>query len=131
MTSKVFNVSDYYDLLALHRALLESKFCDEPNDMDVSASPIIAKLHKQLLKVLIEIEVEKKGEDSRVSWAEWLKIDSERREWQQALKRARHESLWQEWDVNTKKNYIYNLLSPFHLDDVQVCDFIVQVDGSL
>lgn len=127
MTSNVFSVSDYYELLALHRALLESQFCDVPNDMDVSASPIVAKLHKQLLATLVDVEVERKGVDAKIAWTEWLKIDAERREWKVALKRAKHERLWNEWDYDAKKNYVYDLLSPFELDDNLVDKFITEV----
>lgn len=127
MTSKIFNVSDYYELLTLHRALLESQFCDEPNDMDVSASPIVAKLHKQLLETLIEVEVDRKGVEAKTAWAEWLEIDAERREWKVALKRVKNERLWTEWDYDAKKAYVYDLLSPFEVDDNLVDKFIAQV----
>jgi hypothetical protein len=126
MTSNKFIVSDYYELLALHRALLESQFCDEPNDMDVSASPIIAKLHKQLLNSLIEADVERKGDEAKAAWDEWLKIDTERREWIVAIKRAKNESHWTEWDDYAKRTYVHNLLSPFDFDDKLVDLFINQ-----
>ena len=67
MTSKIFNVSGYYELLALHRALLESQLCGEPNDMDVSASPIIARSHKQLLATLVDLEIERKDLDAKIA----------------------------------------------------------------
>ena len=127
MTSKIFNVSDYYELLALHRALLESQFCDEPSDIDVSASPLVAKLHKQLLETLVDAEVERKGIEAKTAWNEWLEIDAERREWKVALKRAKNERLWNEWDDSTKKTYVYDLLSPFDVDDNLVDKFIAQV----
>jgi len=127
MASKIFNVSDYYELLALHRALLESQFCDEPNDMDVSASPLVAKLHKQLLETLVDVEVERNGVEAKIAWAEWLEIDVERREWKVALKRAKGERLWAEWNYDAKRAYVYDLLSPFAVDDKLVGEFIKQV----
>lgn len=130
MTSKVFNVSDYYELLALHRALLESQFCEEPNDLDVSASPIVAKLHKKLLDILVEVESERKGFSVENSWGDWLKIHSGRREWKVALKRAKSQEFWGEWDYSTKKEYVYDLLSPFELDDDLVDEFIVQASDA-
>ena len=127
MTSKIFNVSDYYELLALHRALLESQFCGEPNDMDISASPIIAKLHKQLLETLVNVEIERKGIAAKTIWDEWLNISAERREWKVALKRAKDERLWNEWDYDAKRTYVYDLLSPFKIDDNLADMFITQV----
>ncbi len=127
MISNDFIVSDYYELLALHRALLEAKFCDEPNDFDVSASPIIASLHKKLLQSLIKLEVEQKGSSAQDSWNNWLAIDPERREWNVGLQRARDERLWCEWSKEDKKKYILDLLSPFHVDNELAEIFLNQV----
>ena len=127
MTSSVFKVSEYYELVALHRALLESQFCDEPNDTDVSASPIIAKLHKQLLESIVALEIERKGLEAESAWSDWLQIDAERREWTVALKRANRETRWNEWDFKEKKDYVYDLLSPFKVSDDLVEEFISQV----
>jgi hypothetical protein len=123
MRSKHFSVSDYYELLALHRALLEAQFCDEPNDLDVSASPIITKLHRNLLETLMNVE----GSPQAEEWKDWLKIDPDRREWQVALKRAKNERQWQNWSYEKKKEYAFHLLSPFELDDTLLDDFIGSV----
>mgnify|MGYP000786198697 CR=1 FL=1 len=35
-----FELSDYYDLLNLHKALMEAKFHDNPDNEYISGSPI-------------------------------------------------------------------------------------------
>ncbi|MDA4848904.1 hypothetical protein [Hoeflea poritis] len=127
MTSKSFTVSDYHELLALHRALLEAKFCDEPNDLDISASPIISEMHKKLVKLLQEIEAGKNKDQVNHAWDEWLSIDQSRREWQVALTRARSERSWADWNEAQKKKYVYDLLSPFILDEEAAKKFIDSV----
>ena len=127
MISNSFVVSDYYELLALHRALLEAKFCDEPNDLDVSASPILAESYRKLISSLINMEVERKGKTAQNEWADWLKIGVERREWRVGLQRARNERLWKQWSLQDKRKYVYDLLAPFTLDDELVDYFISQV----
>lgn len=127
MTSNTFIINDYYELLALHRALLEAKFCDKPNDHDVSASPIVAELHKRLIRSLIDVEMDKKGESAKSEWNDWLKIDATRREWKVGLQRARSELLWEKWNAEEKKKYVYDLLSPFKLNEKLIESFIAQV----
>jgi len=124
MTSSVFSVGGYYELLALHRALLEAKFCDEPNDNDVSGSPTVASLHRQLVDVLIEAESERKGEDARSSWVKWLALSSDRREWKVALDRARSEPQWDGWTEEDRLSYAEALLSPFSVPDDLLAEFI-------
>ncbi len=130
MTSNVFQVDDYYELLALHRALLEAKFCDEPNDLDVSASPLVATLHRKLLKSLIKIEVDKKGLSAQNDWDDWLTLRADRREWIVGLKRVKNLDIWDEWSNETKKKYVLNLLSPFYVSDELVNTFLVEVKKS-
>ena len=127
MTFSEFIVKDYYELLALHRALLESKFCDEPNDLDVSSSPIVAKLHKQLLSILVESDVDRKGDEAKEEWNEWLQLGTDRREWKVAIKRAKNEELWENWGPREKKTYVSDLLSPFVIDDKLIDEFIESV----
>jgi len=127
MTSNDFFVNDYFELMALHRALLEAKFCDEPNDLDVSASPIVAELHKRLIRSIVDAEIDRKGSLAKDEWDDWLKIDTTRREWEVGLQRARRERLWDEWSIQEKKKYVYDLLSPFKLNEELVDNFIAQV----
>jgi hypothetical protein len=128
MTSNDFIVNDYYELLALHRVFIEAKFCDCPNDFDVSPSPIVASLHKKLLFSLIAMDVEKKGESARHDWNKWLNIDPSRREWAVAIKRAENENLSGDWSEMDRKTYILDLLSPFNINDELVEIFLNQVN---
>ncbi|MEM7281669.1 MAG: hypothetical protein AAF438_08580 [Pseudomonadota bacterium] len=127
MTSKKIELSDYYELLALHRALLESKFCPVPNDLDVSGSPIIATLHKKVVSLLIDVEASRRGEEAKLKWKKWLQIDSERREWKAGLERARSQHSWDSWSNAEKKRFSYNLLSPFEVDEKLLRKFISSV----
>lgn len=127
MNSRILEIYDYYELLALHRALLESKFCSEPNDMDVSGSPIIAKLHRNVVDLLIAAEIDRYGITARDNWDKWLRLDSERREWQVALSRARSHSRLELMNESDRRQHIINLLSPFHVSEDQVNQFITQI----
>ena len=48
MKETIFEICDYYDLLNLHKALLEAKFHLNPDNELVSLSPVIAKISNQI-----------------------------------------------------------------------------------
>lgn len=127
MTSNDFLVDDYYELLALHRTFMEAKYCDEPNSNDISGSPIIASLHERLVETLIEAEVQRKGDDAREKWADWLIMSEDRREWLVALSRARAEARWIKWSNDDRRQYSSCLLAPFTVSVELLDKFIKQV----
>ena len=127
MTSSIFIVDEYYELLAVHRAFLEAKFCDDPTDNDVSWSPILASLHERLILKLIEAAVSRNGESERIQWNEWLVISDTRREWTVALNRARTQAQWENWSDTEKLRYSRPLLAPFTFTDELLLSFIEQV----
>lgn len=49
------NIDDKFELMALHRCLLEAKFNPNPKDRDIAASPIVAKLVNDLTEELENI----------------------------------------------------------------------------
>lgn len=127
MTSSEFIVDDYYELLAIHRAFMEAKFCDDANDRDVSGSPIIASLHQRLIVNLIEASVANDGESERTRWIEWLNLSDTRREWTVAIERAQSEIRWKGWSDIEKREYSLSLLAPFTFSDEMLLKFIAQV----
>ncbi len=127
-TKKQFIIDDYYELLNLHKALHEAKFCEKPNDFYISASPIIASVYKKLTEVLIECDVERKGENERARWSDWLKMDPDRIEWGIALERAKNESNWDEWTIEEKEKYIVDLFCPFEINNKYIFEFIKSVE---
>jgi hypothetical protein len=128
MTS-LFNVSDYYELLALHRAIMEAKFCDGPNDFDVSASPLVANMSRRVVAALVDQDREKKGDEAEEQWSIWLRIDPARREWQVSVNRAIAERRWNEWSLVERTTYVKDLLAPFEVDDTLMRHFLDEVDA--
>jgi hypothetical protein len=111
---------EHHKLLALHRALMEAKFCEVPNDPAVSGSGLVAALANQVLDGLIHWNDNATGDPT---WIEWRKISAQRVEWQTAVMRASSLN-WQELDPATKVELSCNLLSPFSFDDATLAKFI-------
>jgi hypothetical protein len=126
MISDQVVINGKYELLALHRGLMEARFCDVANDLDVSPSPILARIHRDIVAALMSIDLEKKGNAS--SWENWLKIDEDRREWRIAIRRARELSRWRELSLTEREGYARELLSPFNITPWLIRKFVQMVD---
>lgn len=90
-----FQVSDYHKLLSLHRALMEAKFAEQPNDPDISGSCFVSEMADQVVETLIAMEKERGYSENAARWSEWRKISESRREWRIALDRLRTCRSWE------------------------------------
>lgn len=129
MTSKPFMVADLNELLALHRVFREAKFCTEPDDIEVSNSPIVARLFRQLLDAVVAAEVERDGESAREKWEQWLALDESRDEWIAGVERAKRENAWAGFSEEERRAYVTLLMSPFVLGEDVMDRFIASVEG--
>lgn len=120
------SISGRFGLLALHRGLLEARFCMIANDPDVSSSPILSEIHRRVVEKIRKLEVNEKGSDSR--WEKWLAIDPTRREWNVALKRASTSSIWSKLLHDERLRLIDDLLAPFHVDVDMKEEFALEVE---
>lgn len=131
MASKSFLVSDLNELYALHRVFREAKFCTEPGDVEVSPSPIVAKLFERVMEAIIAVSEEAEGEPARETWARWINMDDEARdEWQAALLRAKRESNWHKFSDDKRREYATLLFAPFKLSSEKMDRFISQIAES-
>ena len=128
--SSAFVVHDLGELLALQRVFREAKFCTEPDDVEVSDSPVVAKLFERLVATLVAHEVERDGEGARQRWTQWLAIDESRDEWNAAIRRARSDDRWATFPIDERREYVRLLLSPFTLSPEIVDRFVLAVNQS-
>ena len=128
MTSDLI-VSDYFELLSLHRALMEAKFNNMPNDYDVIKSPIVGKLHSRIIELLIHIDCERKGEEQKQKWMSWLEVDVERREWRLALNATTRESRWRQMGREEKLTYITVLFDPLIINEKLRLEFLREAES--
>lgn len=122
-----FRINEYHELLALHRALLEAKFADDPNDRDIAGSPFVAKFAREVIKALVGHDGDRKGQQGVDRWEKWLALDSSRREWRVALQRARERPEWGKWDEAERRDCARVLLAPFRVSDEQITAFLSAV----
>jgi hypothetical protein len=120
-------LSDVDDLLALHKALMEARYCTTPYDSYISASPRLAVIHRSLVTAIRSANMP--GRLSPESWDQWLAINEDRREWGVALARAVSSSGWERLDYSEKCHRASSLLAPFDVDEALLDKFVRSADG--
>lgn len=122
-----FLVSNYHELLAIHKVMLEARFSDQPFDRTISGNPITALLHERVIEALRYIDAKNDDDEIDAAWEQWLTITPERREWTIALDHALTDSRWGDWDEMEQRFYVMTLLSPFEVSESLLADFIYKV----
>lgn len=124
----VFEASGYFELLALHNALLEAKFVETANNRDVAGSPLVATLARRALEALVSEDINRNGTKMLARWSEWRALDSSRREWGIAIRRAREKSDWSRLTCQEKESHARSLVAPFEVSQDQINDFLDEVN---
>jgi hypothetical protein len=125
--SEKFEITEYYELVALHRALHVARFAREPLVPALPGSPFLAAIAKRVVETLAEMEI-KRGKPERAS--DWqIKIDPSGEVWQIAVRNAALEpEFWNRCTNQEKTGLAHTFLSPFVVTDETVIKFIEQVD---
>jgi hypothetical protein len=129
MTLNTLTISGKYELLALHRALMEARFSTEAGDPDVSASPMLASLHRTMVTALMALAEREPRSGKR--WNEWLALDMARHEWSVAVKRGADSVLWKLMDSSGKASFAADLLAPFDCDERIKAEFVCAVEREI
>lgn len=121
-------VENHFDLLTLHRIILEAKFCDAPNDTDVSMSPQVAKMSIKVVNELIEGLI-KSGNTSEVEgWQAWRNSLHERpRELniiRSNIKKLVLDGVWSELSEVEQKEAVIEFAAPFLLSEEQISELM-------
>lgn len=123
-------LNDYFTILNLHKALLEAKFHENPDNENVAPSPIIADLCNKLIDALTKMD-EEKNEKSIGKWDDWRKLKNQTFYRDRAIKNAVKYSRWKRLSEDEKIKATINMLSPFIATQEEVKCFIEEVDKAL
>lgn len=123
-------LKDYFTILNLHKALLEAKFHENPDNENVSSSPIIADICNKLVDALTEMD-EEKNEKNIGKWDNWRMLKNQKFYKDRAMKNAVMNSRWKKMSEDEKLKATINMLSPFIATEEEVKCFIKEVDIAL
>lgn len=109
----MFQVTDKYELIGLYRIIMEAKFSDSPKDTVIPYSPVTADLSKRVINSLLCQLNESGAQDEANQWESWLELEIDRIEFRITKSRIEECSVWNEMDIEQKKNLLSVLLAPF------------------
>ena len=96
-------VTDQYELTALHRALFEAQFAVAPHDRDVPGSPLLAALSNRVVDELTKI-------DPR--WADWRAAENHPERIAIARKHLLGNPRWPTMSKAERIDHVRNQLAP-------------------
>ena len=134
MSDVKFEIKDYYDLLNLHKALLEARFHRNPDNEFVPASPIIARLHNEIVDLLAKHDFEVKGKED---WTSWRLIKNRNDYMEKAIDNAvfydtcKSDSEFDKLSFDKKSEWAKNFLAPFSVAESDIDMFIREVTERL
>lgn len=110
---------DYYEVLNLHKALLEAKFNMNPDNEMVSGSPLVAEIYIQLREMLMKY-------DESEQWKEWFQLKNRPDYKERAVMRIRKNRQWEKLSPDEKKKIAKNYLAPFIYDEQELNEVIAE-----
>lgn len=122
-------ITDYYELLALHRCVLEAKFHSDPEDGDIADSPLVAGLANRILEALEQAESQRGKPGEVKNWERWRKIDRRTYFWKTAVSFAVAYPRWSELGAHEKRELVATLLAPFVATDSDFVEFCSLVEN--
>lgn len=132
-----FEITNYYELLNLHKALMEAKFHDNPDNEDIAGSPIIAEIMNNIVDVLTNIDPHANNDE----WETWRKLENHLKSicefefgktiWDKILNRVSKDNLWKKYTKDEKTNLTKIYFSPYILNEKEIEEFINTVDNKI
>lgn len=120
-----FEIKDYYDILNLHKALLEAKFHQNPDNNYIAGSPIIAKFCNDLVDLLAEYDLKNKGKED---WTEWRKLCNQNYYKERIINGIKRFGGWKTLAFSEKRDRILNYASPFTVTEDDMSRLIYEIE---
>ena len=112
-------ITDYFTILNLHKALLEAKFHLNPDNINVSSSPIIAEFCDKLVDVLAKMD-EERSEKNVGKWDDWRLLKNQSFYRDRAIINAKSNNRWAKMNDEEKRKTVNNLMSPFNATEAEI-----------
>lgn len=122
------HIKDKFELLALHRTIMEAKFHAPPSNEEVLSSPILSRIANEVLDDIVETEL-REGQHSRGElWRQWRNVGARPEVVRIVIECARLSPHWTKMTRQEKEDYIGCSLSPILADPNVVSQIVDDVD---
>jgi len=120
-----------WELIALHRIILEAKYNESPVDLDVQGSPFSKFIYEKVFSLLID-HYESEGDKKEVErWLDWRKLDGNSLQIDNLKNRLSiiHSSNWAPLSDENKVEYINCLTTPYLASETLVQELVEFADN--
>tara|TARA_R110002094_G_scaffold198517_3_gene170808 strand:+ start:14 stop:418 length:405 start_codon:yes stop_codon:yes gene_type:complete len=107
-----FTTEDRWELLALHRTIMEAKFHRDPWDFDVGPSPILARIADRVVGALVEAEVASGKADAEEAWTRWRDATQHPRCVDAVRGMIERSSIWGGLTPSEKRDFVVDAFRP-------------------
>ena len=114
---------DYYQLLNLHKALLEAKFHTNPDNELVSASPLVASVYIQVRNLLL-----RSGRSEQ--WEEWFQLKNRPEYRRRAILRLLKSKRWSKASPKERRKIMEDHLAPFIYSEEELCQALSDAEAA-
>jgi hypothetical protein len=119
-STMAFVVAEDHELHALLKTLLEAKFNPDPQNPEVSASPVVAELCRRAVAAVVEAEraagrIDRAGRT--IAWFRDVRGHSALEVVRRRIDETATLAVWKEWTNERRRDFIRMLLSPFEADE--------------
>ena len=115
----MIEIDDYWELLALHKAIMAAKF-NTDGTSEFLTSPFLAEAARKVLSALITAEVKRSGVEKKAAWEEWKKIDINRNEWKILIATIMGNTRYKTLNDDDFKREVSDIISPLEITDEQI-----------
>jgi len=110
-------INDYWELMALHKSLMATKFDPDAYYRELQGSPYTASLAFKIFDLLVESSDNEEISAYNHDWLEWQQADKSREETKLLIKRIEEENdWWSKADKATRIKYVKDFMAPLILD---------------
>ena len=120
-----FKIHTYDELLNLHKALLEAKFHQNPDNKYVAGSPIIANICNDILQQLCLYDQSAKGYED---WTEWRRLAHQDFYKERMIANILDFGGWGDLEYSEKQERLKNYISPFTATEEEIKSVLFDID---
>lgn len=113
-------IEDKFELIALHKCLIEAKFNPSPNDTDLAGSPIVAKLANEVVEQLISLD--------GPQWKDWRKAENKQFFISNLIVALKQQNL-EHVEPSDQKAFIIDALAPLKATENTITNIVFEVFG--
>lgn len=108
-------IDSYWELLALHKSIMDVKFNPETKFRPAQGSPYTGSLAFKVFNLLVEASVAEGKQKQADDWLSWQVADRNRNETELLLEHITESKWWESANFQEREKYVVDFMAPLKL----------------